>query len=134
MNDELRNAMNAFIRGVQQPDGRGHETAATLGTGEREHMIESLRRAIRYQRRLALLPLALAVALFGVAVFFVFTYAEQPSAVAAIFGASGLSLSVPFLWATRTLRALWTYEALAAALPRLTNEAIAEFLRSIIDS
>ncbi len=147
MKQQVRQAMFQFVQSVETAGADEERPGGSVTLGERsvggrvsrgsgaarEHMRETLDQAIARQRRFALVPLGLAVVLFAVALVFVIVYAHKPAAVAAIFGASGVSVSVPFVWTTKTLRQLWMYELTAAAMPTMTNKALAELAKTVLD-
>ncbi len=147
MKQQVRQAMFQFVQSVETAGADEKRSGGGVTLGERsigsrvsggsgaarEHMRETLDQAIARQRRFALVPLGLAVVLFAVTLVFVIVYADKPAAVAAIFGASGVSASVPFVWTTKTLRQLWMYELTAAAMPTMTNKALAELAKTVLD-
>ncbi len=107
---------------------------STIGAGAaRNHLAQTLDRAITYQRRLVLVPLGLAIALFVAGIVLVARHASEPDVVKAIFAACGVSLTAPFAWATAPLRQLWRCEIIAVAMPLMTNEELSKLVTATLD-
>lgn len=129
-------SVEEFLRAV---DAARADPAASAGTAElgvspssRAAMREALQQGIRHQRRLALVPVALAACILVVALILVVSLRDSPATLAAVFAASGLSLSLPCWQLVRTLRELWSFELAAAVTPELDNEALADVLRVLM--
>ena len=135
MSSQTLRSLEGFVRAVDAAKGKEAGGTAILGVDEtaRQSMRSSLQAGIRHQRRMAWLAVGLAVMMLGVALALVLSLRHSPTALAAIFAASGLSLSLPLWLLTRTLRELWSYELAAAVTPELDNAALADVLRVLLE-
>src|SRR5215207_5079365 len=81
-----------------RPSGHlGTERAPTAPV-DREAMREQLAGAVRYQRKLVLFPILLAVAIFVMAAVLLILTRHDPKLLAAVFAATGLSVAAPVWW------------------------------------
>jgi uncharacterized membrane protein (DUF485 family) len=131
MKKHLIEVVGAFLREVDLRDGDlllGEADRA--GTAKRKASVtDALRDAIRLQRWLVAVPLAMVVALFGVAFVVLIRFGSQPDLIAKTLGAMGVSSGGLLTWAVFIMRDLWRKELIVAAAGRLDDAAFAELLR-----
>ena len=129
MTIDLIQAIHSYIeeqdaqRGTVLLGGRARPRAE-----KRERLRAALAESIRFQRRLAFVPLSMIVVLFGLGVAVVIRYLGDPSRIALAIGATGISFGALIAWAIHVLRDLWRKEYLAAATLALDDTALLAIL------
>jgi hypothetical protein len=110
----------------------GPQTAVLIA--QRESLCASIARAISWQRKLLCVPIVMSVLLHMVAIAVFLRYSLEPKFVAALFAATGISLTLPLRWLVSIARELWEVELIAATIPLASDEQLALILEVLLSA
>jgi hypothetical protein len=152
MKPDLVHEFRAFVEAVRADAGQltlGTEAPPTEGVlelgspevaqntviiAQRESLCAAIARAISWQRKLLCVPIGMSVLLHMVAIAVFLRYSLEPKFVAALFAATGISLTLPLRWLVSLARELWEVELIAATIPLASDEQLAVILEVLLSA